>query len=146
MSRVMETVACFNSGFNCSQSILSTYGTEFGIDRDIALKLATGFGGGMGRMAETCGAVTGALMVIGLKYGKCNPGDDDKREKTYELVKEFRRRFEDTNGTVVCRNLLNCDISTESGLIRARDTGLFKTVCPKMVSDSAEILEDMLLD
>lgn len=146
MSKVGEAVSCFNSGFNCSQSILSTYGTEFGIDRDIALKLATGFGGGMGRMAETCGAVTGALMVIGLKYGKCGLDGDDKREKTYELVKEFRRRFEETNGTVVCKNLLNCDIAIESELIRARDTGLFKTVCPKMISDAAEILEDMLRD
>ncbi len=144
MSKIDDAVSCYNSGFNCSQAIISTYGPEFGINRDIALKLATGFGGGMGRMGETCGAVTGAFMVIGLKYGKYIKDDDDKREKTYELVKEFRRRFEDKNGTTVCKNLLNCDIMKESELIRARDTGLFRTICPKMIADAAEILEEII--
>ena len=145
MSKIEEAVSCYNSGFNCSQAILSTYGPEFGIDRTIALKLATGFGGGMGRMGETCGAVTGAFMVIGLKYGKYIKDDDDKREKTYELVKEFRRRFEEKNGTTVCKNLLNCDIMKESELIRAKEAGLFKTICPKMIADAAELLEEIIL-
>ncbi len=145
MSKIDDAVSCYNSGFNCSQAILSTYGTDFGIDRDIALKLATGFGGGMGRMGETCGAVSGAFMVIGLKYGKFIKDDDDKREKTYELVKEFRRRFEEKNGTTVCKNLLNCDIMKDSELIRAREAGLFKTICPKMIADAAEILEEIIL-
>jgi len=69
MSRVEEAVSCFADGFSCSQSIVSTYGTEFGVDREKALKISTGFGGGMGRLGGTCGAVTGAIMVIGLKYG-----------------------------------------------------------------------------
>lgn len=144
MSKVQEAVSCYNSGFNCSQAILSTYGTEFGIDRDTALKLSTGFGGGMGRMGETCGAVSGAFMVIGLKYGKTVFDDNDKREKTYELVKEFRRRFEEKNGSIVCKKLLNCDISIKSEAERARDTGLFKTICPEMISDAAGILEELI--
>ena len=144
MSKIDEAVSCYNSGFNCSQAVLSTYGTEFGIDRDTALKLSTGFGGGMGRMGETCGAVTDAFMVLGLKYGKCIADDDNKRERTYELVNEFSRRFEEKNGSIVCKNLLNCDISIKAELIRARDANLFKTLCPKMVGDAAEILEEML--
>ena len=75
MSRVEQAVSCFKGGFNCSQAVLSTYAQDFGLDREAALKLAAGFGGGMGRMAGTCGAVTGAFMVLGLKHGPTEAGD-----------------------------------------------------------------------
>ena len=75
MSRVEQAVSCFQGGFNCSQAVLSTYAQDFGLDREAALKLAAGFGGGMGRMAGTCGAVTGAFMVLGLKHGPTEAGD-----------------------------------------------------------------------
>lgn len=144
MGRVEQAVSCFKSGFNCSQAVLSTYAEDFGLDREGALKLAAGFGGGMGRMAGTCGAVTGAFMVLGLTHGPTESGDQTGRETVYERVREFAKRFEARNGTRICRNLIQCDIDTPEGLAMARQQKLFATVCPKFVQDAAEILEEML--
>ncbi len=144
MNRVERAVSCFRSGFNCSQAILSTYAEDFSIDREIALRLAAGFGGGMGRMAGTCGAVTGVFMVFGLKHGSVEADNQQARETTYERVREFAKRFEARNGTTVCRDLIKCDIDTPEGLVVARENRLFATVCPKFVQDAAEILEEML--
>lgn len=143
MDNVDHAVASFQQGFNCAQAILSVYGEQFGLNRETALKLACGFGGGM-RMAETCGAVTGAFMVIGLKHGQASPQDKQSKEKTYRLVREFTDKFESRNGSVLCRELLGCDISTPQGMKAAQQKDLFNTLCPKMVRDATEILEEML--
>lgn len=144
MNQVELAVSCFKSGFNCSQAILSTYAESFGLHREVALKLAAGFGGGMGRMAGTCGAVTGAFMVLGLRHGPVEAEDQNARETVYERVREFAKRFETRRGTTVCRDLIHCDISTADGLAAAREQQLFATVCPEFVRDAAEILEEML--
>ncbi len=144
MSRVEEAVSCFSDGFSCSQSILSTYSTEFGLDREKALKISTGFGGGMGRLGGTCGAVTGAIMVIGLKYGRNTIEDMKSKEKTYKLVREYVDRFKEINGSTICNKLLDCDINTPEGARHAMDNNLFKTLCPDFVRSSAEILEQLL--
>ncbi len=144
MSIVEQAVSCFQNGFNCSQSILSTFSVEFGLNRDIALKLATGFGGGMGRLGKTCGAVTGALMVIGLKYGTASIEDDAAAENTYRLVQKFIKEFTEINGSDTCHDLLDCDISTLEGRNSANEKNLFTTLCPNFVRTSAEILEKIL--
>ena len=144
MSRVEEAVSCFTDGFSCSQAIISTYGTEFGLDREKALKIATGFGGGMGRLGGTCGAVTGAIMVIGLKYGRTKIEDMGSKEKTYKLVREYVDDFKRINGSTTCNKLLDCDINTPEGIRHAKDNNLFKTLCPEYVRSSAEILEKLL--
>ena len=90
MNRVERAVSSFKEGFRCSQALLSTYGVQFGLNREVALRISEAFGGGMGRMGETCGAVTGAFMVIGLRYGKTRIEDERaKREETryYSLSK-----------------------------------------------------------
>lgn len=143
-SKAEMAVEYFTKGFLCSQALLSTYGTQFGLDSEIALKLATAFGGGMGRRGETCGAVTGAFMVIGLKYGKTAAEDRQSQEKTYSLVKEFVDRFKSRNGSIVCRELLGCDIGTPEGYEIAKQKMVFRTVCPKYVRDAAETLEQIL--
>ncbi len=144
MSRVEEAVACFKEGFICSQAVLSAYSVQLGLDRDTALKIADGFGGGMGRLGEICGAVTGAFMVIGLKHGRIAVEDAQAHEKTYSLVNKFVRRFKSRNRSVVCRELLSCDISSPEGLQSARQQNLFTTICPGYVRDAAEILEEIL--
>lgn len=146
MNRVEQAVACFRSGLNCSQAILSTYAAHLGLDGKVARKLAAGFGGGMGRMAGTCGAVSGAFMVLGLNDGPVASSDQQGREAIYEQVREFAKRFEARNGSTVCRELIPCDISTPEGLALARQQQSFTTVCPKFVQDAAEILEQMLGD
>jgi len=95
-------------------------------------------------MGETCGAVTGAFMVIGLKYGNTKTGDDGARERTYELVGEFAKRFRSSHGSIVCRELLGYDLSNPEERTAARKKGLFTTLCPQLVQDAVEILEKIL--
>jgi C_GCAxxG_C_C family probable redox protein len=144
MNNVDRAVACFREGFSCSQAILSTYGRELGMDKDMALGVSGSFGGGMASMAETCGAVTGAFMVIGLKYGKTKADDEEAKKKTYVLVREFVDRFKSRNGSIVCRELLGYDISIPEGMKAVKEKKLIATLCPQFVEDAAEILEDIL--
>ena len=138
-----EAVKKFKKGFNCSQAVFSSYSKQFGLDGDVACKVATGFGGGM-RMAGTCGAVTGAFMVLGLKYGNSPEKDKNAKANTYEKIEDFTKRFNNRNASVACRELLGCDISTPDGMKQAQGKGLFSSLCPKLVQDAAEILEEML--
>ena len=134
----------FARGFNCSQSVLAAYAEQFGLTEELALKVAGGFGGGMGRMGETCGAVTGAIMVIGLKFASTTPGDMQGKENAYAVVQEFVHRFKGRNVTVLCRELLDCDISTPEGMKRAQQEKLIKKCCPKLIQDAAEILDQLI--
>lgn len=140
-SKVNEAIECFSNGFNCSQAILTTYCEQFGLDKETALKLSCGLGAGMGRLGATCGAVTGAYLLIGLKYGKCFAQDDEAKEKTYQLIQEFERQFTERNKTTNCHDLLGVDLrygDKESALSKV------KQICPKMVKDAAEIIEAIL--
>jgi C_GCAxxG_C_C family probable redox protein len=139
MRKVDDAVSCFKEGFSCSQAILSTYGQELGIDKATALRISAPFGGGMARMGETCGAVTGAFMVVGLKYAK----DKESKEKIYRLVNEFAEKFKSRNGSILCKELLGCNIGTPEGMKAVREKGLIDTLCPKLVKDAAEILEEI---
>jgi C_GCAxxG_C_C family probable redox protein len=113
MSRVDEAVSQFKAGLCCSQAILCAYGPSFGMDHDTACRLSAGFGGGMGRMAGTCGAVTGAYMVLGLASDAATATQG--RAKVYEIVRQFAGRFAARNGSVTCKDLMGCDISTPEG-------------------------------
>ena len=144
MSEVEVAVSRFKDGFSCSQAVFSAYATQFGLNREIALKIAGAFGGGMGHMGETCGAVTGTLMVIGLKYGRTIAEDRQSQEKTDSLVKEFIDRFKSRSGSIVCRELLGCDLSTPEGVNIAKEKKLRDTLCTKFVQDAAEIIEQIL--
>jgi C_GCAxxG_C_C family probable redox protein len=145
MSIADQAVACFDEGFNCSQAVFSAFAPQLGLDRVVALKVAGPFGGGIGRMGETCGAVTGALMVIGLKYGQTTSEDKAAKEKSYELVRQFAERFKARNrGCLACRELLGADIGTPEGMQKIREKQAFTTMCPKFVRDAAEIVEELL--
>jgi C_GCAxxG_C_C family probable redox protein len=144
MSEVEKATSTYMSGFNCAESIISTYAPRFGIDRDTALKLACGFGAGMGKMGNVCGAVTGAFVILGLRYGRTVPEDEGSKEQVYDSVREFTRRFIAKHGSITCNDLLGCDISTEEGREEATDKELFTEICPSFVTKAAEILEEML--
>ena len=145
MSKVEQAVERFKNGFNCCQAVVGNYSEQFGLDSGQASKVATGFGGGM-RMGGTCGAVTGAFMVLGLKYGNTTAKDKTAKAKTYEMVVEYTSRFKARNGSVVCKELLGCDIGRPDGMKKAQEGGLFASICPKMVQEAAEILEEMLAE
>ncbi len=143
MTKVETSVNMFNSGCNCAQSIMGAYAPELGVSREMACRLAAGFGAGM-RMGETCGALAGAIMVLGLKYGAGAPADEKAKARTNELVKEMGQRFQGLTGGTMCKELLGCDISTAEGMQAARDKGRFTTLCPHLVEHAAEILEDIM--
>lgn len=144
MTKGQEAVSCFKDGFNCSQAVLSAYSKDLGMGTSSALKVSCGFGAGMGRMADTCGAVTGAYMVIGLKHGRSKLKDLDARDKTYSLVREFSRRFKARHGSVVCRKLLGFNVGTWAGMNKAKQKDIHHTVCPLFVKDACRILDEIL--
>ncbi|NLD47049.1 MAG: C_GCAxxG_C_C family protein [Clostridiaceae bacterium] len=137
---------CFNRGFNCSQAVFSAFCEDFGLDKSQALKIACSFGAGMGYMGEACGAVTGAFMVLGLIHGQSKEADTHSKTYTYLLVKDFAARFRKINGTINCKELLGYDLGDEAQLNAARQSGVFKTKCPKYVSDAVGLLEEMIAE
>jgi C_GCAxxG_C_C family probable redox protein len=138
---VENAVAVFSQHFNCSQSVFSAFAEQFGLDRETALKLASPFGGGIARQGEICGAVTGALMVLGLARGADTPAGKDA---IYQLSQQFMRRFEEKHSTLLCRELIGIDISTEEGWQKAKAGGAFTFTCPTLVQDAAEIVQELL--
>lgn len=144
MKKSKRASGVFKEGFNCAQAVLSTVAEDFGLEAGTAAKAATAFGGGMARMGATCGAVTGAFMAIGLARGNDRPADKETKEKAYGLAREFVERFKARHGSIVCRELLECDMSTPEGHERAKEQGLFDSVCSKLVEDSVEIIEELL--
>lgn len=146
MSQINKVKSFFSHGHSCSQSIVKTYGPKYGIDENLAYKIASTLGGGIARTGNTCGAVTGALMVIGLKYRNLDIEDQKNKDLTYEIGKEFIDKFKSINGTIICRELLGCDISTLEGREKAERDNLFEELCPKFIISSAELLESILSD
>jgi C_GCAxxG_C_C family probable redox protein len=146
VTKAEQALQCFNngSGFNCAQSILSTYADDLGMDKNMTLRITTPFGSGIARMGDLCGAVTGAIMVIGLKHGRTRIEDQEPRERAYSLVHEFVKRFKERKGSIVCRDLLGCDPGTEEGQEHIMARELHKVVCPAAISDAAEILDEIL--
>lgn len=134
----------FNNGFSCSQSVFMAFAPEVGLEVGQAARIASPFGGGISRMGETCGAVTGALMALGAKLGHQVGGDDVAKERMYELARMLFASFKERNGTLLCRELLGIDIGDPVQNARAREEGLFKTRCPGFVCDAAEIIEDII--
>jgi len=143
MSDAKKAEALFRSGCACSQAVLGTYGPRFGLGEGEALRVAAGFAGGM-RMAETCGAVTGGLMVLGLAHCDDNCKTAEGRKRVYEAVASFTNEFKTRHGSLLCRELLGCDISTPDGAARAKEQGLFKSKCPELVRSAAEMVEARL--
>ena len=133
--RVKKASELFGGGLYCSQAVLGAFCDKYGVDEKLAFKISCGLNSGV-RCADVCGAVSGAILVIGLKYG------DDKAVcnlKTEEYIKIFKEK----NGSIVCRDLLGCDISTSDGKEKVITENLFSTRCMDMVINAAQILDDL---
>jgi C_GCAxxG_C_C family probable redox protein len=141
---VERSVVLFDQDYSCSQSLLLAYAPRLGIDASMAARIAAPFAGGMGRLGWTCGAVSGALMVIGLQFDHDSPYDEEAKQQLYRRVREFITRFKERYGTILCRELVGHDISTPEGLDRARAEGVFDDRCPNFVRDAAEIVGEIL--
>ena len=136
MSEINEAVKLFNSGYACSQAVFAAFSPKLGLEKNQALKIGACFGSGM-RKGEVCGACTGALMVLGLKYG-------ESKAMSNEACERFLDEFKKENGSYICNDLLGCDITTKEGVEFATENKLFKEFCPKMVESAAKITEKII--
>jgi len=134
-------VSLFDQGFSCSQSVFSAFAPRFDIPQELALRLGAPFGGGIARQGEVCGAVTGALMVLGAKFGYLKPQD---RDATYAVVQEFIRRFKERHSSILCRELIGYDLSIPGELDRVNESGVCEEKCPVFVKNAVEITTLML--
>ncbi len=124
----------FSSGYNCAQSILYAYGPELGLDGEAALKVATGLGGGMGGSGEVCGAVTGGILALGLKYGRGGQQEKAVAQQCYKRTLELMQAFERVHGSCICRTLLDgIDLRTPEGMQQFKELGLHQKVCVRCV-------------
>ena len=143
MDAVQKAVMLFQEGYSCSQAVLAAYADRFGLDEPTALKLAAGFGGGMGQLGETCGALSGAMMVLGLRYGTADAANKTAKNQTYRIMRDLAAEFKLRAGSMTCRDLLGFDMGTEDGQLAARRPGAFHD-CPDYVRVAAEIVAEML--
>jgi C_GCAxxG_C_C family probable redox protein len=144
MTKSDAALATFSKGITCSSAVFSAFADEIGIDEKTARKIACGFGAGISRTGNICGAVSGALMVIGLRYGKAEIGDDAATERTRALTRRFLNEFTEKNGSVNCSELLGYNLSNQEEYDAAAKEKLFNTKCPEYVRDAADILEKIL--
>ena len=135
----------FHNGYNCAQSVLLAFYDVTGLDDKTAAMLASSFGGGLGRMREVCGAVSGAAMVLGLVRGCSDPDDRESKKAHYARVREFAEKFKERNGSIICRELLSGVQTAEGGDPEERTQAYYqKRPCAALCRSAAEILQTML--
>jgi C_GCAxxG_C_C family probable redox protein len=142
MNKVETTGDLFASGLNCSQAMLTVFGEPYGLDAEMAAKLGRPLGGGIGHLAKSCGALTAAVLVLGM--AKDHQEEGEARKASISCVKDLFERFAALHGTTECKQLLGVDISTEEGLKKIQEEKLVRKVCPPFVRDAASILEKLL--
>ncbi|MBR4360418.1 MAG: C_GCAxxG_C_C family protein [Clostridia bacterium] len=145
MNHTEEARRLFLAGYNCAQAVFCAFCDETGLDIDTAARLSSSFGGGMGRLREVCGTVSGALMALGMLRGYADPADPDAKKAHYRLVQEYARRFRDKNETIICRELLKNVPVTPGGAPEERTAEFYaRRPCLRLVGEAAAILDEML--
>jgi len=145
MSRAEQARAYFKQGYNCAQAVVLAYRDKMGLDEQTAARLSSSFGGGLGRLREVCGAVSGACMVLGAVSGYTEATDQEGKKAHYARIQEFARRFKEENGSIICRELLGEKKEDNTGVPEERTEAYYKKrPCDELVACAAQILEDML--
>ncbi len=139
--RIAKAVELFKSGFNCSQSVVAAFADMYGLTEEQALKVSASFGGGIGRMRETCGAACGMFLLAGLEYGTTDPKNADGKGENYRIVQELAEKFKEENGFLKCRDLLGLDKEVKETHQPAERTAVYyaKRPCVRMVESAARI-------
>lgn len=143
MDKKELAVQYHKQGYNCSQAVVGVFCEELGLEKDLAMKMASGFGGGM-RCGQVCGAVTGALMTLGLQSGQIHAEDQATKQKMNKIATQFQDQFKALNGTIICKELLGHDISTEEGMQCITQKGLSRIICDQMILDAVVLAEEIL--
>ncbi len=144
MNKSEKAKALFLSGYNCSQSVLGAFCEDFAMDFDTAMIMSSGFGGGMGRLREVCGAFSGIVMVLSLKYGYKNADDIEKKKELYKHIQNLAQKFKQDNTSIICKELLGL-VPDSSPNPSQRTTAYYqKRPCPELVAYAARILDDYL--
>ncbi len=143
MNRSEEAKELFLSGYNCAQSILLSFADDLKFSKELAQKMAAGFGGGMGKRQETCGAVTGAIMVLGMMKGEEVNNNDELKAAAYGSVKDLTRDFVASYKTTRCRDLIGCDLNTPEGEAKYKEEKIMENVCAGCVEKAVQIVETL---
>jgi len=143
MNRSEQAKELFLSGYNCAQSVLLSFSDDLKFSKELAQKMAAGFGGGMGKQQETCGAVTGAIMVLGLLKGEEVNSNDELKAAAYGSVKELIQSFTAEYKSTKCKDLIGCDLNTPEGSARFKEEKIMETTCAGCVKKAVEIVEDL---
>jgi C_GCAxxG_C_C family probable redox protein len=139
------TKELFTKGYNCSQSVFAAFCDETGMDLETALKLSSSFGGGMGRLREVCGAVSGMFMVVGMVYGYSDPEDTTAKTEHYELIQALAAKFREENGSIICRELLELPDGEDSPVPEERRLDYYaRRPCSELVEHAAKILDEYI--
>ena len=145
MTRSERAMQLFAEGYNCSQAVSLAFEDLLPIDRDALAKLSLSFGGGMGRLREVCGAVSGMFIVTGLLYGEAEPVSGPVKAKHYERIQALAHEFEALNGSIVCRELLGLQVKHDSPVSAPRTQEFYKKrPCKELVGQAAQIMEDYI--
>jgi len=144
MNRSEKALKFYSQGFNCAQSVIASFADVLELDEEKAIRIASGFGGGMGRMQGTCGAVTGAFMVIGFLRGKIKNGNEISNEETNALIQEFSKRFAEIHKSTNCKALICFDLNSEKGREEANKADVFNKKCASFVTTAVELLDEIL--
>ena len=143
-----RATALFQEGYNCAQAVFCAFADVTGLDLETSARLASSFGGGLGRLREVCGAVSGAAMVLGMAEGYADPKDGQAKKDHYARVRDFAARFREANGSIVCRELLaggDPHAAQPGGEPEARTPEFYKKrPCPELVGMAVDILDEML--
>lgn len=143
MNRSEEAKDLFLSGYNCAQSVVLSFADDLKFSKELAQKMAAGFGGGMGKQQETCGAVTGAIMVLGLMKGEEVNNNDELKSAAYASVKDLTREFVSSYKTTQCRELIGCDLNTAEGSEKFKEEKIMENICAPCVEKAVQIIENL---
>jgi C_GCAxxG_C_C family probable redox protein len=134
----------FNGGFNCAESTLLSVTDSLGINNELIPKVATGFGGGFGRNSQICGAISGAVLAIGIKFGRNDINDSKSKDLAYEKVRIFMKEFEDEFNSMICKELTGCDLRTREGIEKYNKENKHSLDCSKYVAFAAKKAFEMI--
>lgn len=145
--KVRKSVTLFEEGYNCSQAVFMTYANRYGIETEMAAKLATSFGGGMGRLREVCGAVSAMSLVLGLEYPFTDTKNKTSKNLNYSKVQYAANKFKDEMGSYICADLLNIKRIAESPVSTDRNEAYYTSrPCTRCVAKASEIIAVELFD